>query len=119
MTLRFPCAALVLFFASACGGAPTAPEGPSVTAPSAGGGDAAAGEKLFAGLGCKGCHGSRAEPGGVGPNLHAITWTPAEEAEARNTITNGRPDHEPPMPKYEGEVDEKKMGDLLAYLRSK
>ncbi len=120
MTFRSSCAMLLLTFATACGGAPAAPEGPSsVTPPNAGGGDAAAGEKLFAELGCKGCHGSRAEPGGVGPNLYAIHWSPSEEAEARETITKGRPDHKPPMPKYEGEVDEKEMGDLLAFLRSK
>ena len=109
----------VFLLAAACGGAPPVPEGPSIAAPSAGGGDAAAGEKLFAELGCKGCHGSRAEPGGVGPNLYAITWTPAEEAEARETITKGRPDHKPPMPQYEGEVDAQKLAALPASLQSK
>ena len=41
------------------------------------------------------------------------------KAEARETILKGRPDHTPPMPKYEGEVDEAKLADLLAFVRAK
>ena len=112
---------LLLALTAACGGPPAAPDDPS-TGPrpgGVGGGDVVAGEAAFASLGCKGCHGSRAEPGGVGPNLFTIAWSPAEEAEARETILKGRPDHKPPMPGYEGEVDATKMADLLAFLRGK
>ncbi len=124
--------AAVLAVAGGCGSAPpprTAEPAPTAPAPTAEvtptapdpprrPGDAAQGEKLFAGLGCKGCHGGKGEGGGIGPDLFAGPWDDAKKTSARATVRRGFPDRDPPMPPYQGQVDDRQLDDLLAYVAS-
>lgn len=109
---------LATVLVTACGGG-GASGGGGDTAPKPPTGDAASGEALYASLGCKGCHGLAGEKGNVGPDLFAMTWDDHERGEARETILKGEPDHKPPMPAYEGKVDDQKIADLLAYIAKK
>src|SRR5688572_20377872 len=68
---------------------PVAPLDPETPRPP---GDAARGEKLFAELGCKGCHGGKGEGGGIGPDLFVKPWDDAMKTSARATIRRGFPD---------------------------
>lgn len=91
---------------------------------------AARGEKLFARLGCRGCHGERA--GSFAPSLAGIFGTRAtlrdgsrvtvDEAYMRESIL--APDKqvaagfEPVMPSFAGSVSEADLQDLIAYIKS-
>jgi mono/diheme cytochrome c family protein len=114
-------AACALAMVACGGGGATSSTTPDPRSPTAAmpAGDAARGATLYAELGCKGCHGSKEEPGGPGPNLFAITWDDHERAEAREMILKGNPDHQPPMPAYEGKVDDQKIADLVAFVSQK
>jgi mono/diheme cytochrome c family protein len=116
--------ALLLSTASAlaacAGSSATTPAGGDTTPkPTLGSGDVANGEKLYAELGCKGCHGAAGEKDGVGPNLFAITWDAHEREEAREMILEGDADHKPPMPSFKGKIDDAGIADILAYVAKK
>lgn len=111
-----PSLALVVGCSSAPDGPPTTP---TTQVPPAAAGDRGRGEQLFAELGCKGCHGGKGEGGGLGPDLFAVPWDDARRTAARATILRGFPDRNPPMPAYQGQVDEPALDDLLAFVAAR
>lgn len=74
-------------------------------------GDAAAGEAVFASAGCGGCHTLEAagSSGEVGPNLDEAK---PERALVVDRVTNGLG----AMPSFEGQLDEKQIQDVAAYV---
>ncbi len=126
MPRRRPLPISVFLFTSAsvlaaCGGSGGAASngGDTTPKPILTGGDPANGAKLYAELGCKGCHGAADEKDGVGPNLFVVTWDEHEREEAREMILEGDLDHKPPMPSFKGKVDDAKIADILAYVAKK
>lgn len=89
-------------------------ESPGTTTSEAGGeatGDAAAGEAVFASAGCGGCHTLEAagSSGAVGPNLDEAKPAAALVVER---VTNGKS----AMPSFAGQLDEKQIQDVAAYV---
>jgi cytochrome c oxidase subunit 2 len=91
---------------------------------------AAAGQQLFASLGCSGCH--RMDGSGVGPSLAGVFGMPvplqdgttvmADEQYLRDSIllpqkqvVAGR---QPVMPSFQGRVSEEQLLELIAYIKS-
>ncbi len=74
-------------------------------------GDAAAGNAVYSSAGCGGCHTLEAAgtSGTVGPNLDE---SQPDLALALNRVTNGRG----AMPAYEGQLSEKQIADVAAYV---
>ena len=87
------------------------PGTPPPAAPAAG--DAAAGKQVFATAGCEACHtlGDAGATGAVGPNLDEAK-PPAELVVER--VTNGMG----AMPPFEGQLSEKQIQDVAAYVSS-
>ncbi len=85
---------------------------PTETAP-AGGGDAAAGKKVFESAGCTSCHtlADAGASGSVGPDLDSAK--PAYSLVV-DRVTNGRG----VMPSFKGQLDEKQIEDVAAYVSS-
>jgi mono/diheme cytochrome c family protein len=88
------------------GGTPTTPEAPAA-------GDAAAGKEVFASAGCEACHAlaDAGATGSVGPNLDEAKPT-ADLAVER--VTNGMG----AMPAFKGQLTEKQIQDVAAYVSS-
>ena len=90
-------------------------EEPATTeaAPSTPSGDPAAGEAVFASAGCGGCHTLEAAgaSGTVGPNLDDAK---PDEALVIERVTNGMG----AMPSFAGQLDEKQIQDVAAYVAS-
>ncbi len=86
---------------------------PAETTPSAGGGDAAAGKKVFASAGCGGCHtlADAGSGGNVGPNLD--TAKPAA-ALVKTRVTNGKG----AMPSFKGQLSDEQIADVATYVSS-
>jgi mono/diheme cytochrome c family protein len=74
-------------------------------------GDASAGEGVYASAGCGGCHTLEAagSTGNVGPNLDD---SKPSVALTTDRVTNGRG----AMPAFEGQLDEKQIADVAAYV---
>jgi mono/diheme cytochrome c family protein len=74
-------------------------------------GDAAAGEAVFASAGCGGCHTLEAagSTGAVGPNLDEAKPDAALVVER---VTKGKA----PMPSFKGQLSEKQIEDVAAYV---
>ena len=74
-------------------------------------GDATAGEGVYASAGCGGCHTLEAagSTGNVGPNLDD---SKPSAALTTDRVTNGRG----AMPAFEGQLDEKQIADVAAYV---
>ena len=74
-------------------------------------GDAAAGEAVFASAGCGGCHTLEAagSSGQVGPNLDD---SKPDQALVVDRVTNGAG----AMPAFEGQLDERQIQDVAAYV---
>lgn len=74
-------------------------------------GDAAAGEAVFTSAGCGGCHtlGAAGSSGEVGPNLDE---TKPDYELVVDRVTNGLGG----MPSFEGQLDEKQIQDVAAYV---
>jgi mono/diheme cytochrome c family protein len=90
---------------------PSTSTGETTTASSEPAGDATAGEAVFASAGCGGCHTLEAagSSGNVGPNL--------DEAKPEldlviERVTNGKG----PMPSFKGQLSEKQIQDVAAYV---
>ena len=75
------------------------------------GGDAAAGEAVFASAGCGGCHTLQAagSSGAVGPNLDE---SKPDHALVVDRVTNGAG----AMPPFGGQLDEQQIQDVAAYV---
>ncbi len=80
---------------------------------SGGGGDAAAGKEVFASAGCASCHtlADAGASGSVGPDLDSAK--PAYSLVV-DRVTNGRG----VMPSFKGQLDEKQIEDVAAYVSS-
>jgi mono/diheme cytochrome c family protein len=90
---------------------PTSTEQTTTTGASAPAGDAAAGEAVFASAGCGGCHtlAAAGSSGNVGPNL--------DEAKPSVELVIDRVTHgQGVMPSFEGQLDEKQIRDVAAYV---
>jgi mono/diheme cytochrome c family protein len=76
-------------------------------------GDAAAGKEVFASAGCTGCHtlADAGATGNVGPNLDEAK--PPHELVV-DRVTNGAG----PMPSFKGQLSEKQIQDVAAYVSS-
>jgi mono/diheme cytochrome c family protein len=76
-----------------------------------GGGDAAAGEEVFASAGCGSCHTleEAGTSGTVGPNLDD---SQVDQAAAVQQITNGGGG----MPPFDGQLDEQQIQDVAAFV---
>jgi mono/diheme cytochrome c family protein len=74
-------------------------------------GDASAGESVYASAGCGGCHTLEAagSSGNVGPNLDDAK---ADAGLVVDRVTNGRGS----MPAFEGQLSEKQIADVAAYV---
>ncbi|MBK9713945.1 MAG: cytochrome c oxidase subunit II [Kouleothrix sp.] len=104
------------------GGAAGGPQAPQTMA--------AAGEKLFSGLGCSGCH--RMDGSGAGPSLVGVFGSPvqlqggqsaiADEGYVRNSILLPQSQvvagYQPVMPSFKGQVSESQILQLIAYIKS-
>ena len=91
---------------------------------------AAAGERLFTGLGCSGCH--RMDGSGIGPSLVGVFGKPvkladgttvtADEGYIRDSILLPNSQivagHQPDMPSFKGQVSEDQILQLIAYIKS-
>ena len=91
---------------------------------------AAAGEQLFASLGCSGCH--RMDGSGAGPPLVGIYGKPvplqggttvtADEGYIRDSILLPQSQvvagYQPVMPSFKGQVSEEQILQLIAYIKS-
>ena len=84
----------------------------TAAAPSANG-DAAAGKQVFASAGCGGCHTLKAagSSGNVGPNLDDLK--PGQQTVASQVEHGGGP-----MPAYKGQLSDKQIQDVAAYVAS-
>jgi mono/diheme cytochrome c family protein len=97
--------------ATTTGGTTTAA---TTTAPSSGGqGDAQAGKAVFTSAGCSGCHTLKdaGATGTVGPNLDTLKPT---FARAKTQVENGGG----PMPAFKGQLSDKQINDVAAYVSS-
>ena len=85
--------------------------GETETEPESGGGDAAAGEAVFAANGCGSCHTLEAAgaSGNIGPNLDE---SQPELELVVDRVTNGAG----AMPAFGDSLDEKQIGDVAAYV---
>ena len=85
---------------------------PAGTAPEAAG-DAAAGKKVFTSAGCSGCHtlAAAGSTGNVGPNLDDAK---PDRDLIHERVTNGKP----PMPSFKGQLSEKEIEDVVAFVYS-
>ena len=83
----------------------------ATTAEEPSGGDAAAGEQVFASAGCGGCHTLEAagSAGNVGPNLDELQ--PSEQQVA-TIVRQGRG----AMPAFEGQLSDAQIADVAAYV---
>jgi len=92
-------------------GTETGEEPGSTTAPSEPAGDAEAGEAVFASAGCGGCHALEAagSTGAVGPNLDDAQ---PDLALVVDRVTHGAG----AMPAFDGQLDEKQIEDVAAYV---
>ena len=109
--------ALVALLILAAGCSKTGGEAAS-TVPTGGTADAslvAAGQKVYEGNGCKGCH-----EGGRGPNLSHIGGEPGHTAESLIAHVKNPKASNPGsrMPAYEGKISDKDFTALGAYLVS-
>jgi cytochrome c oxidase subunit 2 len=91
---------------------------------------AAAGERLFTGLGCSGCH--RMDGSGVAPSLVGVYGKPVQlEGGQTATVDEGYirdsillpqsqvvAGYQPIMPSFKGQVSEEQILDLIAYIKS-
>jgi mono/diheme cytochrome c family protein len=91
---------------------------------------AAAGQQLFASLGCSGCH--IMSGGGAGPPLVGVFGSQvaleggaavtADEAYVRNSILDPTSQvvagYQPIMPSFQGQVSEEQLAQLIAYVKS-
>lgn len=86
---------------------------PATTEAAGGGGDPAAGKKVFADAGCGGCHtlADAGTNGQVGPNLDDAK---PEAALVVDRVTNGMG----PMPAFKDKLTEKQIQDVAAYVSS-
>jgi mono/diheme cytochrome c family protein len=86
---------------------------PAETTPAGGTGDAAAGKAVFESAGCVGCHtlADAGATGTVGPNLDDAK-PPADLVVTR--VTNGMG----AMPPFKGQLSEKQIQDVAAYVSS-
>jgi mono/diheme cytochrome c family protein len=88
---------------------------PAETTPAGGKGDPAAGKAVFASAGCGSCHtladADAGAGGSVGPNLDQAK-PPYDLVVDR--VTNGRG----AMPSFKGQLDEKQIQDVAAYVSS-
>jgi mono/diheme cytochrome c family protein len=77
------------------------------------GGDVAAGKEVFATAGCTACHtlADAGSTGTVGPNLDQAK--PSAELVVER-VTNGKG----PMPSFKGQLSEKQIADVAAYVSS-
>jgi mono/diheme cytochrome c family protein len=89
------------------------PTTPAETTPTGGKGEAAAGKEVFASAGCGSCHtlADAGAGGSVGPNLDQAK-PPYDLVVDR--VTNGRG----AMPAFKGQLDEKQIQDVAAYVSS-
>jgi mono/diheme cytochrome c family protein len=108
-------AACGLILAGCSGGKTVEPrpqtvEGPVPTTPEVKG-DAVAGKKVFASAGCASCHTLKdaGATGTVGPNLDQKK-PPLDLVVDR--VTNGKP----PMPAFSGQLSQKQIADVAAYV---
>ena len=77
--------------------------------------DAVAGKKLFE-LNCAVCHGIEGRGGGRGPNLNRVRLEHApDDAALKSLIEDGIP---PEMPEAVGDMSEKEVANVVAYVRS-
>jgi mono/diheme cytochrome c family protein len=92
---------------------PASTDQTTATGPSAPAGDAAAGEAVFASAGCGGCHTLEAagSSGNVGPNLDEAK---PDAALVVDRVTNGKG----VMPSFKGQLSEKQIQDVAAYVAS-
>ena len=91
---------------------------------------AAAGERLFTGFGCSGCH--RMDGSGAGPSLVGVFGKPvqltggetvvADEGYIRNSILLPQSQvvagYQPIMPSFKGQASEEQILQLIAYIKS-
>jgi len=87
--------------------------GETTTGEAAGQGDAAAGKAVFTSAGCVGCHtlSDANATGTVGPNLDDAK--PSHDLVVER-VTNGKG----PMPSFKGQLSEKQIQDVAAYVSS-
>jgi mono/diheme cytochrome c family protein len=77
--------------------------------------DVARGEKLFDENHCKGCHGTRAEPGKKFTNVFKIDWASEKKVlDGFEMIKKGKT----PMPGFGDKLDDKAIADIIAFLKS-
>jgi nicotinate dehydrogenase subunit B len=79
-------------------------------------GDVANGKKLYEQERCTNCHGTREKPGARFPNLFKLDWAKAGEIDHAFVIIKKG---DAPMPPYGDKLDDKQIGDIVAFLRSK
>jgi mono/diheme cytochrome c family protein len=79
-------------------------------------GEVANGKKLYEQERCTNCHGTREKPGARFPNLFKLDWSKAGEIDHAFVIIKKG---DAPMPAYGDRLDEKQIGDIVAFLRSK
>ena len=86
---------------------------PTDTTSAAPGGDATAGKAVFTSAGCTGCHtlADAGSNGNVGPNLDQVKPSLALVV---TRVTNGKG----PMPSFKGQLSEKQIEDVAAYVSS-
>ena len=91
----------------------TETEAETTTAESQPAGDPAAGKQVFASAGCAGCHTLKdaGASGNVGPNLDEAK---PDEDLIHTRVTQGKA----PMPSFKGQLSEKQIADVVAYVYS-
>ena len=90
---------------------PPTSTGETTTGASEPAGDAAAGEAVFVSAGCGACHTLKAagSTGNIGPNLDEAK---PDLALVIDRVTNGKS----PMPSFKGQLSEKQIQDVAAYV---
>ena len=83
---------------------------------SAGEGDAASGEEVYAAT-CASCHGDDAAGGALGPTLVSADLAAKDDDFFRETINNGRAGTA--MPPWQGVLSPQQVEDVIAFLRTK
>jgi mono/diheme cytochrome c family protein len=91
----------------------TSTAGTSTAEPTTGGGDATAGKAVFTSAGCSGCHTLKAAgaSGNVGPNLDDLK--PSMDVVKNQVIHGGGA-----MPAFKGQLSDKQIADVSAYVAS-
>lgn len=77
-------------------------------------GDAVNGKTLYETNNCNGCHGSKEKPNAKFPNLYKISWDDKQIDKAFNIVKKGKA----PMPAYGDKLDDKKIADIVAFLKT-